>query len=235
MELILVRHGQPAWTTPEGLGRNDPGLTDLGHAQARLAAERLADPGTEPAPGAVVDRLFVSPAVRAVETCAPIAEALGLEPEVLDWLWELRNPDDWEGAPIDAIGEAFEQLRGGSREDWWRGHPGGEPLRGFHARVTGGVEGLLADLGVRRASIEGLWDVGDDAPERVVAVAHGGTNGMILSHLLGASPEPWEWERFCMGHASVALLATVPVAGANLWSLRGLGDANHLPVADRTV
>ena len=40
MELILVRHGQPAWTTPDGKGRNDPGLTELGHAQAKEAAAR---------------------------------------------------------------------------------------------------------------------------------------------------------------------------------------------------
>ena len=78
MELILVRHGQPAWTTPDGKGRNDPGLTDLGHDQAKRAADRLAD--TEDLPGrGDVDRLFVSPAVRAQETAAPIAAALDKE------------------------------------------------------------------------------------------------------------------------------------------------------------
>ncbi|MCU1355618.1 MAG: Alpha-ribazole-5-phosphate phosphatase [Acidimicrobiales bacterium] len=234
MELILVRHGQPAWTTPEGMGRNDPGLTDLGHAQAAAAAGRLADHGDEPAPGPV-DRLFVSPAVRAVETAAPISSTLGLPVEVREWMWELRNPDDWEGAPIDQIEQAFVELRGRPLADIWDGVPGGEPLRDFHDRIIGGLHGELAGLDVKPTDDHRLWHVGPDAPERVVMVAHGGTNSTIVAHLLGVQPEPWEWDRFTMGHASVALLRTVPLAGANLWSLRALGDANHLPLDDRTV
>lgn len=239
MELILVRHGQPAWTTPEGLGRNDPGLTELGTAQAARAGARLAD--TEDLPGrGDVDRLFASPAVRAQETAAPIATALDLPIETHDWLWELRNPDAWEGAPIEQISAAFATLGAKSREEWWDGHDGGESLRDFHRRVTTGLRGLLADLGITPAAEPGLWDVapasaaGDGRVDRIVAVAHGGTNSTIIAHLLGAAPEPWEWDRFTMGHASVALLTLTPMAGHHIWSLRSLGDANHLPVDDRT-
>lgn len=239
MELILVRHGQPAWTTPDGKGRNDPGLTELGHAQAKEAAARLAD--TEDLPGrGDVDRLYASPAVRAQETAAPIAEALQLPVETHDWLWELRNPEAWEGAPIEEIEQAFVDLIGSTREQWWEGHEGGESLRDFHQRVTTGLRGLLADLGITPADEPGLWDVdpsgtaGDGSVDRIVAVAHGGTNSTIIAHLLGAAPEPWEWDRFSMGHASVALLALTPMAGHHIWSLRALGDANHLAVPDRT-
>ena len=237
MELILVRHGQPAWTTPAGTGRNDPGLTDLGHAQAKEVAARLAD--TEDLPGrGDVDRLYVSPAVRAQETAAPIAAALGLAVETHDWLWELRNPDAWEGAPIEEIEQAFADLNVRAREAWWEGHPGGESLRDFHQRVTGGLRALLADLGITPAAEAGLWDVAgaaaDGTVDRIVAVAHGGTNSAIIAHLLGAAPEPWEWDRFSMGHASVALLVLTPMAGHHIWSLRSLGDAAHLAVADRT-
>ena len=79
-----------------------------------------------------------------------------------------------------------------------------------------------------------LWHVGRRTPGRVVLVAHGGTNSTIVAHLLGLAPEPWEWDRFMMGHASVAVLALAPLAGAHLWSLRALGDANHLDLPDRT-
>jgi broad specificity phosphatase PhoE len=239
MELILVRHGQPAWTTPDGRGRNDPGLTDLGAAQAKLAGSRLAD--TEDLPGrGDVDRLYASPAVRAQETAAPIAAALGLPIETRDWLWELRNPDSWEGIPIEEITEAFVALGSRSREEWWEGHEGGESLRDFHVRITTGLRSLLAELGITPAAEPGLWDVeaagpaGDGSVDRIVAVAHGGTNSTIIAHLLGAAPEPWEWDRFSMGHASVALLALTPMAGHHIWSLRSLGDANHLAVDDRT-
>ena len=236
MELILVRHGEPAWVSPDGRNRNDPELTERGHEQARRAAARLAD--TEDLPGrGDVDRLFVSPAARAQQTAAPIAAALALQPETHDWLVELKSPATWEGAPIEQIQEAFAALAPRPREQWWEGHEGGESLRAFHERVTTGLRALLGDLGVTPAA-DGLWDVAgpaaDGTVDRIVAVAHGGTNSAIISHLLGAAPEPWEWDRFAMGHASVAVLATTAMAGHHIWSLRALGDANHLPLDDRT-
>jgi broad specificity phosphatase PhoE len=82
--------------------------------------------------------------------------------------------------------------------------------------------------------VDPVSPAGDGTVDRIVAVAHGGTNSTIIAHLLGAAPEPWEWDRFAMGHASVALLALTPMAGHHIWSLRSLGDATHLPVVDRT-
>jgi broad specificity phosphatase PhoE len=237
VELILVRHAQPAWVSPDGRNRNDPALTDLGLAQAQRVADRLAD--TEDLPGrGDVDRLFVSPARRAQETAAPIAAALDLPVTTHDWLVELKSPDTWEGAPIEEIEAAFSAFGRASRDEWWDGHPEGESLRAFHHRVTSGLRQLLAELGITPADQHGLWDLAgpaaDGAVDRIVAVAHGGTNSAIIAHLLGAEPEPWEWDRFAMGHASVAVLATKSMAGHHIWSLRSLGDANHLAVPDRT-
>lgn len=234
MELILVRHGQPAWTSEDGRIHNDPPLTNLGQAQAQQMATRLADPSCEPATGPC-DHVFSSPAVRAQETAVPIAAALGLPIETRDWLWELHNPDTWEDRPIEEIQQIFEEVRARPRDGWWAGVEGGELPADFHARVIGGIRALLGELSIEPDEREpGLWDVGEDAPERIVVVAHGGTNSTIVASLLGVDPEPWEWERFSMGHASAAVLATAPVAGAHLWSLRALGDATHLSVADRT-
>lgn len=233
MELILVRHAQPAWATAEGRNRNDPDLTERGHAQAALVARRLADTEDDPARGDV-DLLVVSPAVRARETAQPIAAALDLEPEVHDWLVELRSPDHWDGRPIEDIREAFETMRASDRDAWRTGFAGGEDFPTFHQRVTHGIDALLARFGIVPAGEPGLWEVPETAPDRIVAVAHGGTNSSLVAHLLGVAPEPWEWLRFSMGHASVAVLQTDPLAGAHLWSLRALGDANHLPLDDRT-
>lgn len=211
-------------------------LTDRGHAQAALAARRLADTEDDPGRGDV-DHLYVSPAVRAQETAAPIAAALDLPIDTREWLWELRNPPEWEGSPIEAIEQAFAELQEKDRDDWWKGHPGGESLRDFRERVTTGLTSMLAELGIVPSDEPGLWDV-DESPghdDRVVVVAHGGTNGMIIAHLLGVAPEPWEWDRFSMGHASIALLSTRRVAGHHIWSLRSIGDSNHLPMHDRTA
>lgn len=236
MELVLVRHGQPAWYRPDGTGSNDPELTDLGHAQARRAAERLADTEDEPARGDV-DHLFVSPMVRAQQTAAPIAEALGLRPETRDWIAELGMPPEWEGSPQEVIEHAFITFQQRTRDEWWEGHPGGERLRDFHDRVGTGLRSLLAEIGVTPADEPAMWDVApvEPAVDRIAVVAHGGTNGAIIAHLLGAPPEPWVWDRFTMGHASFAVLVTVPVAGHHIWSLRGIGDGGHLPIDDRTA
>ncbi|NIR40232.1 MAG: histidine phosphatase family protein, partial [Actinobacteria bacterium] len=40
MEIVLVRHAEPAWVS-DGRTVADPGLTPLGTAQARAAAIRL--------------------------------------------------------------------------------------------------------------------------------------------------------------------------------------------------
>lgn len=232
MELILVRHGEPAWEQ-EGRGRNDPDLTDRGHSQATAVARRLADPDDPLSPGRV-DRLLVSPARRAVETAAPIAEALAMEAEAAQWLLEIQNPPEFEGSPIEDIQEAYQAARLRSRQEAWAGLPGGEPVRDFHRRVTIGLRTWLFDHGVRPTDDPGLWDVDPSAPDRVLAVAHAGTNSTIVAHLLDVVHQPWDWTRFAMGHASAAVLTAVPLAGAHLWSLRALGDSTHIPVADRT-
>ena len=234
MELILVRHGQPAWADREGRNRNDPGRTTRGTRQAQAAAARLADHADEPAAGPV-DRLIVSPAVRAAETAAPIAEALAMAPDTQPWLLEIHNPAHWEGEPISDIEAAFAEVRGRTREQMWDGLPGGEPIRHFHERIVGGLHAFLATLDITPSATRGLWEVGPAAPRRIIAVAHAGTNSTIIGHLLGVEPEPWEWDRFALGHASIAVLRTMPLAGANLWSLRSLGDAAHIPVSDRTA
>ncbi|CAN5758861.1 2,3-diphosphoglycerate-dependent phosphoglycerate mutase GpmB [soil metagenome] len=232
MELILVRHGEPQWVR-DGLNVNDPVLTERGGKQAKAVADRLADSSQEPASGPI-DRLLVSPAARALATAVPIGEATGLEAEAAPWLLEFQLPDSWEGQPVEIAREAFARQRTASRADWWEGFEGSETIREFHKRVSQGAVEALAEVGVRRLDADGLWSVPDDAPERWVAVAHGGTNSTLVSFLLGCDPEPWEWERFNMGHASVAVLATVELAGAAIWSLRALGDANHLDLEHRT-
>ncbi len=72
MDIVFIRHGQPQWAV-DGLSQTDPALTELGHEQAKLAAVRIAN-DRKPA-----EELIVSPAIRAQQTAAPIAEATGLD------------------------------------------------------------------------------------------------------------------------------------------------------------
>jgi len=73
--MILLRHGQSEFNLHFTATRRDPGivdprLTELGHSQAAEAVRELA--------GERITRIVTSPYTRALQTAAPIAQALGL-------------------------------------------------------------------------------------------------------------------------------------------------------------
>ena len=83
MDIFLVRHGEAAARWHES---DDPGLSELGRQQAVDAARQLLGrlpQGT---------RLLTSPMQRARETAAPLAEALGAEPAVVEPFREVPTP-----------------------------------------------------------------------------------------------------------------------------------------------
>ena len=78
--MILLRHGQSEFNLHFSASRRDPGivdprLTELGHAQARDAAQQLLGQG--------IARIIVSPYTRALQTARPVAATLGV-PVVVD-------------------------------------------------------------------------------------------------------------------------------------------------------
>lgn len=223
--MLFIRHGEPAWER-NGLSVDDPDLTDRGQQQAELLAWRLRD--------LAVDRVFVSPLRRAQQTVAPFATSRGIEPETIDFLAEITNPA-WEGTPVDEVEEAFAASRHRPVEEHWEGLPGGESFRGFHERVTTGLRKLMIDLGADRVSEDPPLYGLDDAPYRVMVVAHTGTNSVSIGHLLGIRPVPWEWERFVSFHASISTLRTVEIAGAHTFSLFRFSDTSHLADDLQTV
>lgn len=219
MELVFIRHGQPEWDR-SGRAVRDPDLTDLGRRQA----EHLGDAFL----GRHADRLLVSPLVRAQQTAEPVAKALDLEPETLPWLAEIASPE-WDGTPSETVESIFAEARAKPLDEQWDGLPGGESFRDFHRRVTGGLVGLLAELGCDRLTeFPPLWRLDDPGP-CVVIVAHGGTDAVSLGHLLGIEPVPWEWERFISFHASVSVVRPMRIAEAHSFSLFRFSDTSHLP------
>jgi len=221
MELILVRHGLPDWA-PDSFARNDPHLSELGNRQAARIGATASRWGS-------IDEVWVSPMHRALETAAPIGEAIGLKPVTHAWAHEIRNPDQWEGSPIEEIKNAWIDANLRPISDLWEGMPGGETFRDFHQRIVAGLESALANCGITRLD-DGhphLWTVPDD-DRRIVLVAHGGTNAVVIGHLLGAEPTPWEWDRFESPHTGVARLSTLSIAHGRAFSLRSFGDVSHL-------
>ena len=160
-ELVIVRHGQTAANIAGLLvGRQDVLLTELGHEQAKRAAEAISS--QEP------NALVTSPLQRARQTAKPIAERTLLLPDVEDEIAEFGFGDFEGWTEKDALarhpnlrplitGEAHPD------EQW----PNGESGSGFVARIFEGIGRIVAD----------------HPNQRVVVVTHGGVIGSWVARM----------------------------------------------------
>lgn len=222
MEIVLVRHAQPDWE-PGGSAVDDPHLTAYGHAQAKCCAQALADQH--------FDALYTSPLQRVVETAAPIAEQLRMEPQVLGWLREMGLPA-LEGSTPEEVQVFMRSMRERDLPQWWEGLGGAESYRHFYQRVSSGLEQLLADghaVRLRQDHGQRLWHI-SEPDKRILIVAHEGTNSALLSHLLGLDPVPWSWIRFSTAWTGISQLrsAHFPAQEADMWALDHFNRTDHL-------
>lgn len=221
---MLIRHGQPEWVR-DGLNVVDPPLTELGHRQAAALAAVMATQE--------LDEVLVSPLLRARQTAAPVLAALGRGEDIDMWLEEIRDPK-WHGTPAERAAEAYRELNSRAAADRWRGLTGGEDIREFVDRIRLGAEKFLQERGVHRMEGElPVWHIAEPG-RRIALIAHAGTNTIVICHLLGLPPTPWEWERMVLRHASISRLEAIPVGDGFTFSLTALSDVEHLPAADRT-
>jgi probable phosphoglycerate mutase len=220
-QLILLRHGEPDWTPDGERTVDDAGLTVFGAAQARAAAAGIAREK--------IDAIYASPLRRARETARPLAEATGLEPHVVDGLAEIRGGVGG-GMTQSEVDRYFVAAMERPLERFWEGFPGGESFRDFHARVTTALGDVLARHGVHpaRGPEFTVWRAPEER-QTIVVVAHGGTNGVLLTHLLDVRPLPWEWIRFEMELAAYAVVNLRPVGDRGcLWSLVNFNEIDPL-------
>jgi broad specificity phosphatase PhoE len=225
VELVFVRHGQP-WWVKDGVSRNDPPLSELGHRQAAKTAERLADEH--------FDELYVSPMVRARQTVAPLLGHLQRDETVVDWLHEIRNAPEWDGAPSEHVDSMYELEHTREPHDRWNGLPGAESVTDFTARIRADAHTFLAEHGLRR--VEGelpLWEI-DEPGRKIGFVCHAGVTSVSVAWLLGMTPVPWEWDRLRVGHASISRVTASKTGSLWTFGLQKLSDVEHLAPDERT-
>jgi broad specificity phosphatase PhoE len=218
--ITLVRHGEPDWSPRGSSAVDDPGLTPFGQGQASCTAALLGD---QP-----FDALYVSPYRRAQETAAIVGEAIGIQPVTVDSLAEVGVAV--AGFTQEEVDRYF--VEGSSRplNEHWDGWPGAESFHDFHERVTEGITDVLGRHACRprREHDFTVWDLPAIKPS-VAVVAHGGTNAVVLTHLLDIRPVPWEWIRFETGLAAISTLQARPVGtGGHVWSLQNFNREDHL-------
>ena len=196
--LVLVRHGVTDWNR-EGRfqGHRDPGLSDAGRREAALTAARMAaDHDLRP------DRIVSSSLGRAMQTAAPMAQALGLPVEPDDRLIEIGQ-GDWEGRThAELESEDADRYRAWRTATGIRQPPGGEPIDAATSRV-------------RRL----LDEVAAATMGTVCLVSHGGTL-RILAHLLLDLADGHSLE---VDNASIGVIGRV-----GTWRLERWNDVVHL-------
>lgn len=220
IRLRVVRHGQPAWRVNDR-AVDDPDLTPRGRQEVAALQRALQ--------GERFDALYVSPLRRAVQTAQPLARALGMKAQVCDWLAELGHPE-FEGRPWEEVEEVFLQAQARSPADWWDPMPGGEPFRDFHRRVVDGVESLLIEEWQATVTeVDGyrMWSTPQEEVT-LLLVCHGGTTGVLLSHLLELEVVPWVYERFPLKTGGSARLETRRLSAGEIWMLTGFEGSSEL-------
>lgn len=202
-EILLVRHGASAAAIPDQPfpsidGYGDPPLAPEGEEQAAATADRLARDE--------IDAIFVSGLVRTVQTAAPLAQLVGIEPVAVPELREVRL-GDWEGGEL--------RIRMAQRdplalrvlaEERWDVIPNAEPMEEFAERVRTGFASVLASV---------------EPGRRAVAFLHGGVIGELCRQATLSRP-------FAFVHADNCSISRMVVFAQGWWLLRGFNDTAHL-------
>jgi probable phosphoglycerate mutase len=138
--VLLLRHGQSEWNAQgRWQGHGDPPLTELGRAQARAAAERLASAG--------IQRIVASDLARAFQTAEIVAAALGLA-IASDARWRERDIGAWTGLTREDIESRWPEAYAHFRSHDESARPGGgESDAMLRARAREALSALRARHG----------------------------------------------------------------------------------------
>ncbi len=154
-EILLVRHA-----LPEPDGTKDPGLGEVGLAQAQRLAQWLADEH--------IDACYSSHLRRAVQTAEPVAASHGLTVVIDEGLRE------WISAAPSY--QQVEQLDDPARAAAWN-----------EGRFEDFLPEHDAD-DLRANMVRTIRRIGLDHPgERIVAASHGGASNTFLADVVGSS------------------------------------------------
>ena len=178
-------------------GHGDPALAPEGREQAERVADRLA--------GHAIDAIYVTSLRRTVQTAAPLATRLGIEPHVERDLREVHL-GEWEGELYrQRVAEGHPTALRMITEQRWDVIPGAESSESLRQRVRGALERIVAA----------------HPDERVVIVSHGGVIAEIMAQVADTR-RPFAF----LGCDNASISHVVAFGGR--WILRRFNDTAHL-------
>lgn len=179
--VLLARHGQTG-SNVSGfyMGRSAEDLNDVGYAQARSLASRLA--------GLPIASVYASPLQRAYVTATILAKPHNLKVKVSDDLNEIQL-GDWQGLHLNEVSQRWPEL-------WqqWRADPsesaipGGESFQQVAERAIRAFETVVAA----------------ESGRQVLIVTHEIVIKALVAHALGVSNSIYR--RFEINNASLSII-----------------------------
>ena len=197
--LLLVRHGETTWNAEGRLqGSVDTPLSEIGHRQARMIGDRLADTS--------IDIAYSSDQTRAHETAKHILDGRNV---VLNPIPELRERGHgvFEGLTVRERKDRYPDMFADSTVKNLDFAPtGGETFRGTNLRMAAWAHGFLQE----------------HLNETVLVVGHGGSlRGAIIAWMGFSDEATW---RFVLANCGLSIIETY----ADNAVLRLFNDISHL-------
>ena len=220
MRIIFVRHGDPNY--------EKDCLTELGHKQAKLVAQRLLNEG--------IEEIYSSPMGRAQQTAQPFSELSGIkEIHTLDFMKEIRfglendlyNEEYSPWVAVDKLAAAGTNLQ----DPDWRKFPVfiNNTATIDVDNVRANADKWLESLGYKR---EGLYYKNirkDDSQHTIVLFSHGGSSTALLSQVLNI-PFPHLCATLHIPHTGITILRLDRNPGKiALPVIELMNDGNPLP------
>src|SRR5919197_4365038 len=196
MDLLFVRHARPL-RVDASEGPADPPLAPIGHEQAQAVAAWLQEEE--------LHGVITSPSVRACQTVAPLAEALGLEAVVDPELAEFDA-----GATSYVPYDELRELRDERWEALARGEfyvSGVDPVQ-FRRRIVTRVEEIVAA----------------HPGQRLAIFTNAGVINAYVGHILAQEPPLW----FGPAFASISRVAAARDGRRGVISLNETGHVRQL-------
>ena len=220
MRILLIRHGEPDY--------EKDCLTELGHKQAELAAQRLLNEG--------IDEIYSSPLGRAVQTAEAFLKVSRIKNiQILDFMREIRY--GCEGELYDEKWNPWYGVKDLIKNGYnlqapdWREYP---VFKDNYSTIDADKIGVetdkwLATLGYKREGLYYRCNCDTDEEKTIAIFCHGGASAAFLSRTLNQQFPYICGVLYYFPHTTISVLKFDKTPGAlTLPVIELLNDVRHL-------
>ena len=202
----------------------NPNLTEKGSLQAEMSSSIFQKNE--------VDKIWVSPLLRAQQTLEPFKKA-GVSEDITvhDWLQEMRDSEEVDliGKPNKEIEEFFIKRNSKSFEEWLVTNHG-EYMKEFSDNIITNLGVSLNELGVVSLDnkYDRLFDLQNNETEKLMIISHAGTMSVLISYFLNMPLYPWTWRKFLPRHAGHTILKSTQISSGHFFRLKEFNNVSFM-------